>query len=206
MNKKIVFTLSIVALLFTTFTTQASLIRDDANGWTIDSDTGLQWLHLDETVGLSWGEVESGAGGWWGDSWRYASNDQITGLWDHADVTYHVLNQLHGLNVDGMEWFFDNVMDLTSSGASRYVRGVSADQVVGDPTRRYTPYVYHAIMNGTGSFYLTESGRQFNSTDSASDMGHWLVRSANVPEPSTLALFLLGGVLLAVRGKRARHV
>lgn len=199
MYKKSLIAAVLLPMLMVTQAAYATLIRDDSSGWTTDTESSLQWLHLDQTAGLSWGEIESGVGGWWSEGWRYASNDQITEFWGNADVPYQSLNQLSGLNIDAMEWFFANAMGLTSTLPSRYVRGVSADQVVGDPSLRYTPYVYNAVASGTASFYLTESGRQFRSTDAAADIGHWLVRPVSVPEPSTLVLVIAGGLLLVTR-------
>jgi len=49
-----------------------------------DTETGLDWLPFGYTAGSSLAGILSGGGGWIADGWRYATQDEVCDLFEHA--------------------------------------------------------------------------------------------------------------------------
>ncbi|OUR88396.1 hypothetical protein A9Q81_23955 [Gammaproteobacteria bacterium 42_54_T18] len=184
-----------IALLFST-SVNATLI--DHGNYVQDTASGLEWLKLEATVGLTSAQVvdQFGAGGAF-EGWEYATGVQWENLLfgqGFGAMTCSAGN-FCGI-VDGVDGSTTDVlMDLIGyvpSSASSYpynnslgmLADVDADSGERWMTQLFTDEVNDVYTTFATTYHATEAGWGQEAS--------WLVRAVEVPEPSTLSLFLLG--------------
>ena len=172
--------------------------------------SGLDWLSWDETRGERRNDVEGGD--FLASGWRYASIDEYEAL---MSSVWDVYNGYSTDNNDGGQWVFDNMF-----GSSRLPGWTSNSMLTGmlygsedecetvdrscrgkfslysndwrqDSVNITASFTKVTDFNGQGQTYGDFSVQPYDASA--------LVRTAPVPEPSTLAIFVLGIMCLASR-------
>ncbi|WP_101758906.1 hypothetical protein [Oceanicoccus sp. KOV_DT_Chl] len=202
----------IIILCFSALISSLSHSEFINNGYyTNDSETSLNWLHLDITAGLSVDQVyvEIGAGGQF-EGWRYATLLEaqsillISGLnSDYGDENppTSIRNGIDNLG-NNFGFTFQNISS-TSNGASAYgfigdSASVSAQVYLGGN------YLYD---KGGNDFALVSfSGSSSRSKDYIdSTYGHFLVRSSTPsPVPVPTAAWLFCSALIGLAGIKCK--
>lgn len=183
---------AVIGLSILATTAHAALI--DNGSFTTDTQTGLDWLDGDLTLGQSYDSVIGGYGGYISDGWRYATIEQVGGLFDSArglvnsgalyddsdgsalDASYkmpaNLLLGLLGTSTVNPAWF-SGITATVSSPGNRWVSIYQEDNVSG--------YLWTTWIEATDG-----------SPAYAGYAGSFLVRQSAVPEPSSLFLLGLG--------------
>ena len=195
----------------------ADLIKrlDASFSWTSDTSTGLEWLdfavsgdttapanHV-STLGRSYVAVQSelGAGGDY-EGWRYATREEterfVRNVWGtNIAVSGSPSPQYAGLTAKVAAFTGYTTLSASYEEVSGFV--YTADISPG----AFLPVVgtYHLLaMVGDGFF---SSAYTLDPSSGYAGQGHWLVRSSQVPEPTTLALLCLG--LAGLGFSRRKH-
>lgn len=194
---------------------------------TLDKNTGLQWLDLSATKGLSVLDVQHGAGGWTAQGFRYATFDEIKGLYADAGMapfdgcSYDNPTGgcgMQGSYSDGVQFF--ELLGATSTRMAGFMQpiacngwhsGVCDDHLEAGqwvPTLDYTYVMPLALSKTIGIGTIDPSGPSPVYMANLST-GSWLVRSdigftSPVPEPSSLGLFAAGVAALFAFGRTRR--
>jgi hypothetical protein len=178
----------------------------DAGGSTIDSSSGLEWLDMDLTLGHSILEIEASA--YFGE-YRWATESEILGLFEYVYSPRVAGDFVDRYDAD--EWALASeliaLLGPTGNYLGPYVEGISREVSLG-------PDMYGRPLFGRGYMWAIDDGSNewlsrspsgaccFYETDSRADIGGWLVRTVQVPEPGTLAILSIG--LAAMRLSRRR--
>lgn len=168
--------------------------------------SGKTWLQLSETAGLSIDDIEAGVGGWYA-NYRLASVGEVDQL----------LLDMNLFNVDyttqttpGMSDFFMKLGGITdgiysgtwhvdgNAGARGRARGIFVD--VGF-TNGFSPVALSPDCPANNSCsYSSIFHGVLNDSWSSSSVGNFLVRrTADIPEPGSVALFGIAAALLVAR-------
>jgi len=187
---------TIAAVCVSAGNARATLV--DFTDVTVDTATGLEWLHLDKTTGgLSYDDILNNARGFYAAGWRSASWDQVNGVL----ATYSSLAPADRsmLGIFGVTRFDDEpccdhyLTEGYFAENTGYVFMAWEDQVDRSTDPR--------TVISSRIFLTVSSASLDTSTPAFPIQGYWLVRE--VPEPSTLALMGLG--VLAVLRKARRQ-
>jgi hypothetical protein len=177
-----------------------------AGALTYDSATKLQWLDLTITTNKSYAYVSSqfGAGGAY-EGFRYASLAELNKL--ETDFGFTLLNSSTAVVGNGIPAYnfinmLGNTRPSTNGTSNPYTDGLILNaevMVVGGVCS-------DGNCNGSANDMGHDFSRGIYSTSSAStSVGSFLVRSAAVPEPGSIALFGIAlTALAAVRRKRSK--
>ena len=209
MKASLAFTFSVCLLVVTAPVHASSLISgDDAvfgpDSITIDTATSLEWLDLTTSTNRSYNDISSqfGAGGDF-EGWRYATGNDVVGfianagmtLYTRITVNYEPAVQLLSL------WGITGPYDF---GAETYF--VTAELSPQNPETHHQYGVVDAY-DPTPSGYATEFQSDWPDDIGYELVGHALVRSSNlVPEPSTIALLMIGGIAVVGYGLQRRRL
>lgn len=168
----------------------------------------LAWLQLHETAGLSLNDFAAGVGGW-NTRYRFATDAEIGGLLSgfglpmgFADYSVQTESAVRFIfNLGGPFGTGTDVANPIAAGRgqgwSAYARLSDGDH--GEPLSADCP----AYVSCASSLVLAEPQ---DATLSLEYTGLFLVRrTANVPEPSTLALMGLSAALLAARRRKRQR-
>lgn len=210
MNNKILKALALVASLsFAAAPVSATLITDTV---TVGD---YEWAQVDLFAGIMWNEVNTvcpsgvcGVG--------TLNNYEIDGwLWANAaHVKSNVLDPLYtydDTNLQNTGWFdgpgIEPLVDAgfrsIAWGQQNTVRGVTANTVIkvinsNDVTFGGAVGILERYTMDPNNTIIGYDGIQ-NRAISHGEVGVWLYRTVDVPEPSTLAIFALGMIGLASR-------
>ncbi|WP_259367139.1 MULTISPECIES: PEP-CTERM sorting domain-containing protein [unclassified Colwellia] len=190
-------TLKIISLAIALTMSSASSagIINAADETFVDTTTGLQWMDFGVNNQHTYTEVSSMLVTTYS-GWQLADMQQVIELWD---------NMLAPLSTDVNR--YDTGAEYSNySGAEPYT-GLKA--IIGENTPNMSlgwfadntgsmSYAY-SDMNGYAHVMGRNSNYDSYKTNTNERYSTFLVRSANVPEPSTLAIFALGMIGLASR-------
>ncbi len=194
---------TLIALLFFLATysisSQATLI--DNGLYTTDSDTGLDWLDLTETGGYNYAGIgielqEDGV--FYG--WRRATNDEANFLM--LQFGLYSARQDHRYDrglVDAIDLGISFLGDTWREQA--HVRGFwgAVEQPNIGSLVYYIGGEFEPLAQRLEVSINSPSVVLEYTSFSRYNLGHYLVRSTSVPEPSTLAIFALGMIGLIQR-------
>lgn len=216
--KKVILTLCLVI----SGTAHSALIT--YNGYTLDTDTnivtggGLEWLQWDQTQGKSINEAitQYNAAGW-----KLASNTQMAALFRAFTFNTTLMDNTYvgtsGSYVSGSDIsIWDNFIALfadtsnvppeyfgTGYDSMQFAQAVYGSDEDADGYYK-TAYVRSDFVYSTGGEaqpLAVLRNDAFTNTSLQGATGVALVRSASVPEPSTIAIFALGMLGLGMRSK-----
>jgi len=159
---------------------------------TYDASTGLEWLDLSVTRGNSILQTEGES--FFGD-FRWATTTELDALFDIVFDGSGYRSSTNATLIGNAEYF---VALFSAYTGQNFSQGVSRGAVSGVNSYGlgYVSYNFNSTNMGVQD---TLSNCCWSETDSGPNIGSWLVRSTDVPEPSTLAIFALGMIGLASR-------
>jgi hypothetical protein len=196
--------LLIPAVLLLALTTSVSAPLEDRGDHTYDPNTNLEWLDLSFTAGRSYNEVLAGWNGYTSAGYRFATRDEVLGLFSHAGA--------NPLDAEANRQAASKTLVLLGTTLPQPDSNLSRSWMHYDPaTEPALPGVLHVstAVFGTGEIGGGTVGEQgffnvpglFPLRDYASpEIGSALVRV--VPEPATLRLLGFAAFLLCCLKRR----
>ena len=184
---------------------------------TLDTETGLEWLDLDQTVEVSFGDIAAGYGGWAAAGWRPATSSEVCGV-----IESYVTPILDPCPQDYVLMFeptpeLDTFIGLLGPAPyyERVERGDESIELKG-AIGRYTLESGDIGHGGVGDanltwgYFNTQNGEAMVlASDSGGpdardyEYGLFLVRS--VPEPSATSMTIVGCAGLAALARKGRR-
>lgn len=184
----------------------------DRGAYLTDTTSGLDWLDVTASVNRSYTDVSSqfGAGGDFA-GWRYATKSELGTLvfhWTGVTPPEFQSVSVPGQLIDGLVDALGSTLDaasmaqfgMTWDARNGYAEGNGQDFTYGyvsDIVASYPNRYISSLVDddrpsgGSGDYVWLTKGDAPDSSVIAS-VGSFLVRSASVPEPGTLALLALG--------------
>ena len=169
---------------------------DDGLNLTFDSSTNLEWLDITLSLGVTTNAAlaELGPGGIFA-GFSHASNAQVTQLFQNMGLATGNYPGITSLADGGV--LADAAIDIlgesgvTSSGI-RFSQGTTTDMLTVTSQRV-------ATIRNDGVSSITAGNGGVGTDTSGFQIGHFLVRSTIVPEPTSTGLIVLGCVGLFLR-------
>ena len=187
----------VLALLILCSAPVSATLIDTGTGSTIDDASGLEWLDLTLTLGQSYDGIVAGFGGYSALGYRHAVQSELCGLFGAlGDAMSHCIAGA-GYSVDPMSASSRSTLHAllgttfppSSSSFGFFDGGQLTSRRVG----------LACVVSGQDDVCVPRDSESVStlanwgpSYESKPPFGHWLVRPANVPEPTTLALLALG--------------
>lgn len=172
---------------------------------TYDSQTGLEWLDIDTYQGSSWNTVNnlySAGGELFG--WQHASLSEVDKLYSNAGIystrgeqlanSIYSLTDLIGFTAQGgfhlktFIWAFTGTPEDSRPNPSYWTSLIFMQDTLGTATPEYT-------------FDIRKRFTLEPSRDENTNIGHFLVRTAQVPAPASIWLLLVGLLGLIYRSR-----
>jgi hypothetical protein len=175
----------------------------DHTSYTLDTGTGLEWLDVTATLGQSYNGVLGGYGGYVAAGYSYATLTDICTLFSNA-----------GAGTAGCLGVQSNISENISLSSAQLLKSLLGETWTGGgtfglydagniPNGRVSLGCINTVSNGClGGFTAPSVQHLYNwaGLDTSHNLvGSYLVRTTDVPEPSTLAIFALGMIGLASR-------
>lgn len=189
---RIMFNLLTIFLLATaSFSIQAALIHNDAENYTTDTATNLEWLDVDLTTNCTYESVLANTCNSLDlSSWRYATNAEIESFWTNAGAV-GPFNGWSATNNGFVVPFLSNYWGFTVAQYN-YAYVLTADPY--DDFQQWVAYAYDNPdeQDSATQDYLALYSHHWANSSPHPYVGSALVRATNVPEPAALALLGLG--------------
>lgn len=193
--------LATVLLITASFgSAQAALVA--LGDFTTDTDTGMDWLDLDQTLGMSFDQVnaELGTGGLF-EGWQVATLDQAHTFLTNAGW----IGPFDPSNISNVG-FVANFKALTTSLTDDPLDDLGALSLVDDFADTLGDL---SLIDGQGTGITSYSfTTPIDPSISQQDTGTFLVRTSAVPVPAAVWLFLSGlaGLTSIARSRNTRSV
>ena len=172
---------------------QQDLLSAGDNLITLDTDTGLQWLDVDQTLGLTYDAVAAGAGSWTSLGFSHANVDQVASLFTNAGIV-DLTNAYNAANTAAAETLV-NLLGCTGNCSTIPFLQGAADAVPFNASQALRPLIqwFNAVPTSAAAHTTLAPIQKDNSVLTT---GHYLIRAVptavQVPEPGTLVLFGVG--------------
>jgi len=189
--------------LFRTYFVILALITTNANAGIIESrdwqkindglityveEMKLEWLDLTLTVNTSFSDVISDSTY---SGWRVASSNEVLQLWDEFYVPSSRMGQIQKITS-----FMGNIRGTVSYDYG--LQGLTSDTSATNAAQHERIGMLHREWDDVFVSYLS-SNYKFESESTASNwFGTYLVRSTQVPEPTTLSILLFALISMRI--------
>lgn len=194
---------------------QSNAMLIDHGGTTVQTGAALEWLDLSASAGYSINGVLGGAGGFVAAGWRFATISEVDALFYEAaggivpvdgvftasPLVIHaaqVLNATLGALQSTVTFGDDPTKFIGSSSFAMSDDGTFATQLVFQVAEDASS----ARLWDT-SYWAQWPPSIWNGSNGV--LGHYLVRSASVPEPSALLLLMIGLAAFPLRRQLVRR-
>jgi hypothetical protein len=154
----------------------------DQGSSVLDTDTGLEWLKMEETTGLSAYEIAiEGVGGFYDDGWVHGTVDQIETLFINAGIPTPFDGTQSPAGFDGANLLITLLGSTGSFGNSVFIQAFSGPVPLSPGFPLFTPVVITS-NTPTGQVGGADSpGFGVPSTVQNDTIGNYLVREAVAP-------------------------
>jgi hypothetical protein len=185
-----------LAIALTMSSASSAGIIDAADNTFDDTTTGLQWMDFGVNNHHSYNEVSNLLGTTYS-GWQLANQEQVIELWENIfaplsyDTRTYATGQMYS-KYNGYAGSYSHLKAIIGENSNSGMVGWFADST-GSMSTAVSNMSSGAYVYGRGTNYDTHKNRQ------NANWSTMLVKAANVPEPSTLAIFALGMMGLASR-------
>ena len=191
----------ICMLLLVPTASLAALVSADLNNTgdgllTVDTDSGLEWLDLDQSAGLSFNQIMSGTGGWLDQGFRIATFDEARFLFDNSGLMFTTYGGTSHQNKENMTELLSLLgVELNPQTGTSYFHGFTEDF---DPVFPGTHRMfYFGQYTTTDERYWLRDNMHIDPDYAITDRyGAFMVRETVVPAPAASWLFLSGLLFL----------
>lgn len=201
----------LLGLLLTSSVGHASTYNlQDFGNYTLDKNSGLEWLDTSFTLGKSYNEVLAmTAAGNALEGWRFASYNEFTSIFTSRGYTFAGSSKLTAnVSIQNNDPFFNTLINFLgatdTSSAYKDVLGLTAEDYKGlHEDSQYYGFIRTSYNTTNITSYANFSRYQDNR--SAPTLASFLVRSVSpVPTPNSWAMMLAGLMVVSIATKTRR--
>lgn len=197
----------VAAAAFFALSTQLRASIIDNGTYTTDTVSNLDWLDMSYTDGLSYNQTLALISGGSLNGWRFATSAEFNTLMEHA-IGFPYINNYSTLQFSQLV-SLSGLMGNTYGGPPdyEYLVGYVESSSLSYADARQFGYIRYSFNEG---YVRPESHSGWDSAKDSSDsnVGSFLVRTSNfsaIPEPTTITIWLFGGMGLAGYRRRNRR-